>query len=183
MYSGSKRNRCFIISAREKPFLSLNENSFYSPDIEPDNETWMRISPQGLILYATASSSLFFQQDVSVIVGSSLSQWMDHSDGFILEKVLASSQDESISFLISVQGFTSTFLFRFLQIGDVLGGTRWVQIKRKAATVNPVLIPTSEKNLYSVIQSVRSSSIYYECNKIRVQNSKLTEEISKLLVL
>jgi hypothetical protein len=38
----------------------------------------------------------------------------------------------------------------------------------------------SDTNLYGVVEGVKSSSVFYECNKLKVKNSKLIEEIESL---
>ena len=179
MYNGSKRNRCFIISGREKPTLFLPHRSFYNPEADPTNETWLRTSPQGLILHCTPGASTFFKQEASAIVASSLFEWIDQSQHFALSHALSSTASETVQFTLNIQANVFVYVFRFLHANDTAGGTRWIQIKRDRPSLNPLILK-SDLNLYHVIQSARSSSIYYECNKIRVRNSKLSDEIQNL---
>jgi hypothetical protein len=129
-------------------------------------------------LYATASASHFFSRDVSALVSTTLYEWIDSTEHFLLTQALKSPTTESVGFTMTVQGTPIYCLFTFLHINDQSSGTRWVQVKRNS-TEMPVLM-TDPFNMFSVFQGVRSSSLYYECNKIRVRNTRLADEIALL---
>ena len=176
VYSGSKRNRCFIMTARERPILNLPQNSFYIPELILENETWIKTSPEGLIMFATATAAAFFGYPFESLICKSLFDLMNPTDHFALLGALACNTAES--FCANLIGTDYECLFRCLPIGDVKGNTRWIQIKKGRPAVKLI---KDDSNLFSIIQGVRSSSIYYESNKIRVKNTGLVEEISSQL--
>ncbi|KAJ3301562.1 blue light receptor [Kappamyces sp. JEL0829] len=179
VYSGSKRNRCFIITGRERPALHLPMNLILKPEANPSAEAWIKISPEGLVLFATATSSFFFARNTSALVATSLFEWIDASEHASLVRALECTVCTTVPFHLTVQGVPAICHFRFLHVGDEAGRTIWIQIKRQGVEMSMPL--ASDSNLFHVIQSVRSSSIYYECNKIRVRNTRLQEEITRLL--
>ncbi|KAJ3361918.1 blue light receptor [Kappamyces sp. JEL0680] len=179
VYSGSKRNRCFIITGRERPALHLPMNLILKPEANPSAEAWIKISPEGLVLFATATSSFFFARNTSALVATSLFEWIDASEHASLVRALECTVCTTVPFHLTVQGVPVICHFRFLHVGDEAGRTIWIQIKRQGIEMAMPL--ASDSNLFHVIQSVRSSSIYYECNKIRVRNTRLQEEITRLL--
>jgi hypothetical protein len=81
--------------------------------------------------------------------------------------------------LIGLEGRLLHCHIRILPIGDTLGNTRWLQIKQLPVS-NPLRFMESDEDIFGVIQESRSSSIYYECNKLRLRNTSLIKEISRI---
>jgi hypothetical protein len=68
-------------------------------------------------------------------------------------------------------------LVRILRVHDAIRNICWLQIKKKPMEM---LFMESDINLFGVVEGVKSSSIFYECNKLKVKNAKMVEEIESL---
>lgn len=172
IYNSSKRNRCFLIAGREQPIPKILASTFYSPELEAENEMWIKVSSFGLILYASLTCIYFLGVNCDLIHVHSIFDFIDQSEHSAFKEVLATDSDQVTHASIGQY----QCLIRVL-ICDSFRGTKWLQIKKKPVQVTFL---SSDLNLYEIADAVRSSSIHYECNRLKVKNSKLRDEINIL---
>lgn len=162
VYTGSKRNKCFIVAGRPVNIPKLLPSDFFKVDC---GECWIKVSEYGLFLYTFHASGIFGIED-SLLFAHSLYDFLaldfHHSVNIVLTD---SEKDKSASIPVIIK--SKEYVLRILKGGN----TAWIQIKQAGRFEFG-----SGPDLMAVIDSARSSSLFYECNKLKLKNSKLEKE-------
>jgi hypothetical protein len=152
-------------------------SSFYYPELNHENETWIKISPQGLILYGTSTCHHFFAVPPETICIHSFYDFLDPSDHNSFADAILTESSQVLQCSLIGAGKSNICLVRILRLQDPIRNICWLQVKKKPMEM---MFMDSDTNLFSVVEGVKSSSIFYECNKLKVKNSKILEEIESV---
>jgi PAS domain S-box-containing protein len=173
VYEGSKRNRCFIVSGREIYIPIMELLKIYTPE-QTENEIWIKLSIDGLFLFATKSCQLFFGIPQDLISSYSIYDFII-SDHLQFKNYLNNTEiiDCEITLLMG-----QVCSCRVYKIVDELRVYSWVQIKKNHRGLKML---QNGDHVFSCLEGMSSNSIFYETNKLKMQNTRLAEEIEKLV--
>ncbi|KAI8901145.1 hypothetical protein BC833DRAFT_579169 [Globomyces pollinis-pini] len=174
VYGGSKRNRCIIVSGRERTIPFISSSTMLEPELVSDNETWLKLSVGGLFLFASKSCVHFFGYNFDDIANYTIFDFISPIDGQTLLQSFQSNMNQTLSIPISSAKGHFNCTFRILTEGNSL---YWIQIKKNSMFVQ---FSKNNSNLFKICDASRSGSIHYECNRLNLANTRLTEEIERL---
>lgn len=171
VYEGSKRNRCFIVSGREMYIPIIELQNIYTPETT-ENEMWIKLSMDGLFLFATKSCQFFFGVSQDLINAYSIYDFII-SDHLQFKNSLNKSEIIDCEITLLVGQVCSCRLFKIV---DELRVYSWIQIKKNHVELT---LLQSADHVFSCLEGMSSNSIFYETNKLKMQNTGLAEEIER----
>ncbi|KAJ8101402.1 hypothetical protein POJ06DRAFT_251420 [Lipomyces tetrasporus] len=206
-----KSRKCIVLIGRERPVYYLKSSTILgvseTSGIE-NNELWMKLSPTGIILFASSGAQRLLGYKMDDLFGTSLQSYAhDPTEKSRITQALnvvadGSSEYESVRhafravrgefhlafstiYACQRQGPESAtssgrphFLIARIRVDGGSQGTR--QRRASAAGIRLVKSQTSE-NLFEELEPARSTSWHYELNQMEMENKSLREEYIRLL--
>jgi hypothetical protein len=178
IYEGEqgKRTKCFVLTAREKPFAPLHTNELLEPSLE--NVIWLQVSVQGLILYSPPETDQFFGD---VLYGKRLSEYIYEHDRPSFATILRLCQTSIDSPYLD---FDCTTQHPFpIRVRFHLQNVASAQIIYCELSRNPIsaLRPIFFEQFDLMLHSDSPHSLHFEYNQMRLANKKLKEEIDSIM--
>ena len=125
-------------------------------------------------MYGTNTCQYFFEIGKDQISNHSLFDFLNPTDKMALVSALEGDINCSINVQIKSEKNKSDCLLTFVHVSDEARKYFWVQIKRNHKN----LVQGKDESFFGMIKGTMSSSIYYECNKLRVTTSRIQDEIN-----
>ncbi|KAI8910202.1 hypothetical protein EDD86DRAFT_218143 [Gorgonomyces haynaldii] len=185
--SGQKRTRCFILAGRETDLsnFTIPSDAVSSPD--RNDEIWMRMSPQGLILFATSTfinvfavdpigHSVFelFHPDERVSLASAV-------DAIVAQYPVVSTSDP-IPCVFNNRGTPLHAFVQFIGSTDAIGNTLYGYIRFLDQNYLQNMPDTLEMTpVFSNSDLATAHSLSYEINHLKFENKALGEAIKQRL--
>ncbi|TPX61208.1 hypothetical protein PhCBS80983_g01292 [Powellomyces hirtus] len=191
IYEGdkSKRTKCFILTGREKQISSLNVNDVLLPGRD-SAETWVKLSQEGLTLYAFSNSASLLGDYSQGLASRSFSEYLHEADRSTfmdaLARVTARENIEDVRCRLSIKrGFVPVVVRLYGRNCKTLGSL-YCQIKvAESGGTGPLDLKSladyrhlyENGNLFDVMREVRPTSLPFELNQLRMENKRIREEL------
>jgi len=185
-----KRNKCFVLSGRERSLGSLKSSKILSPIISCD-DCWCKISPQGLLLHVSSNADKHFGvNSYQSLVARSMLDFIEDSAVTplvnILNMVSTSGEPHTFRATLRLDPQSGPLLIRFypgsqqLPSQQILAQIRLIH--PEPADKEDLILTLYEQDIFDFIHPAKPSSLHYELNRLRITNKKLKEELHHLLL-
>ena len=189
VYQGEtgKRTRCIVMSGREKKTGTLLLTDILEPSLD-NSEVWLKISPQGLILFADSGSMNVFGVSSEILYSKSLLDFVNQVDKTRVKQSLEYASGV-------VRFFDIVNLPLITPLGHLIAHVRIYNVSTKHLVLQIKLVVDSKGLNYRISTKTLTdfsqcfingnildyqdgpSSIYYELNQLRVENKKLKDRL------
>ncbi|KAI8900967.1 hypothetical protein BC833DRAFT_579878 [Globomyces pollinis-pini] len=174
VYTASKRNRSFIINCRNLDLSVIPAVLYRTPASNSEDETWVKVSQDGIIIYANETCQEFFQKTPGQLLSNSIYDSIQITDREKLESSLKSHTHLApFHCNITQPQMNLNCLFVLLKTHMLF---TWIQIKKDSYDT----VHESTVDLFQHLDPSQNASIHFEANRLKLQNNQLVEEIKRL---
>jgi len=196
VYEGEygKRTRCIVMSGREKRLGRISVSDILYPNAE---ESWAKISPEGLFLFNDMSSDLIFGIQPKGLFARSLFDFIapEHKERVrhSLQVIVAAPpyiDIHDLDLILPNKGRVRVYIRVY---NDSESNPRYLYCQIKLLIDrygNELLISTrtlsefapmfKNGNIFDFMERDDSASFYYEINQLKVQNNRLKDQLNSL---
>jgi PAS domain S-box-containing protein len=193
VYEGEsgKRTRCIVMTGREKKLGRISVSDILYPDLE---ESWAKISPEGLFLFNDTSSERIFKINPKGMYAKSLFDFVapEHKDRVrhSLQVIVAAppyTDLHDLDLILPGNGRIRVHI-RIYNDSESIPRYLYCQIKLlmntfggnysiSTGTLSEFASMFKNGNIFDFMEKDDSGSFYYEINQLKVQNNRLKEQL------